>query len=262
MNQRVALVLLMSLLFTIPGFAVVGVDEEESIPHSIRNNEYYLESMRLTELAHETFDYGDYDASAGFAEEAIRYVSLSNEYIAFQLIVEAKRHIDWADSSSIRSHYPAEYNEGKINYEVGVIAHSNDEWDESISALITAIEIFTSLEVQYGKILPPREEPASTTAAYTPASTTPAQQTGKTPLPSQYTVRPWAVAKDCLWNIAGYPWVYGDPWKWKVLYEANKSRMPNPNNPDLIHPGMVLDIPSISGEARQGMWDQNKTYER
>jgi len=73
MNQRIALVLLMSLLFAIPGFAAVGFDEEESIPYGIRNNEFYLESLRLTGLAHETFDYGDYDASAGFAEEAIRF---------------------------------------------------------------------------------------------------------------------------------------------------------------------------------------------
>jgi hypothetical protein len=47
---------------------------------------------------------------------------------------------------------------------------------------------------------------------------------------------------------------------WKVLYEANKSKMPDPDNPDLIEPGMVLDIPSIRGEFRRGMWDPGNTY--
>jgi nucleoid-associated protein YgaU len=73
-------------------------------------------------------------------------------------------------------------------------------------------------------------------------------------------VRPWAESKDCLWNIAGRPWVYNDPKKWKVLYDANKSKLPDQNNPDLIHPGMVLDIPSIKGEHRSGMWESGKNY--
>jgi hypothetical protein len=30
--------------------------------------------------------------------------------------------------------------------------------------------------------------------------------------------------------------------------------MPDPANPDLIEPGMVIDIPSIRGETREGMW--------
>ncbi|MDR0388160.1 MAG: LysM peptidoglycan-binding domain-containing protein, partial [Treponema sp.] len=79
-------------------------------------------------------------------------------------------------------------------------------------------------------------------------------------LPAQYTVRPWAVSRDCFWNIAGQPWAYGDSTRWRLLYEANKSRLPNPDNPDLIHPGMVLDIPGIRGEVRQGMWDPSVSY--
>jgi nucleoid-associated protein YgaU len=79
-------------------------------------------------------------------------------------------------------------------------------------------------------------------------------------LPASYTVRPWAVSKDCFWNIAGRSWVYGDPYKWRLLYNANKSKLPDPNNPDLIEPDMVLDIPSLQGEGREGAWDADKTY--
>jgi nucleoid-associated protein YgaU len=80
-------------------------------------------------------------------------------------------------------------------------------------------------------------------------------------LPATYTVRPWAVSKDCFWNIAGFPWVYGDPHQWRLLYNANKSKLPDPNNPDSLEPGTVLDIPSIKGELRQGAWDSGRTYE-
>ncbi|MCL2191275.1 MAG: hypothetical protein FWB79_04745 [Treponema sp.] len=73
-------------------------------------------------------------------------------------------------------------------------------------------------------------------------------------LPATFTVRSWAVYRDCLWNIAAHPDVFGDPLKWIVLFNANRHRMPNPNNPDLILPGMVLEIPSIDGEIREGAW--------
>jgi hypothetical protein len=62
---------------------------------------------------------------------------------------------------------------------------------------------------------------------------------------SSYTV----VSGDNLWNIAGSSSIYGDPYKWPLIYKANKSRI---SDADLIYPGQVFDIdqsPS-SGEAR------------
>lgn len=45
---------------------------------------------------------------------------------------------------------------------------------------------------------------------------------------------------DTLSRIAGGKNVYGDPSKWRKIYEANKSRIKNPN---LIYPGQRLVIP-------------------
>jgi nucleoid-associated protein YgaU len=63
-----------------------------------------------------------------------------------------------------------------------------------------------------------------------------------------YTIAAWP--PDCLWEIAGR--VYGDPFRWPVLYEANRSKLTDPDNPDLLEPGTVLEIPSINGETREG----------
>ncbi|MEA1965339.1 MAG: LysM peptidoglycan-binding domain-containing protein [Candidatus Aerophobetes bacterium] len=46
--------------------------------------------------------------------------------------------------------------------------------------------------------------------------------------------------EDTLSRIAGDKNVYGDPSKWRRIYEANKSRVENPN---LIYPGQRLVIP-------------------
>jgi len=102
--------------------------------------------------------------------------------------------------------------------------------------------------------------PGTTSTSPSGASPSGTLPSGTSPLPSQYTVRSWGTYLDCLWTIAGYPWVYGDPERWGVLYEANRSRMPEPDNPHLIEPGMIIEIPSIRGEFRQGMWDPNRTY--
>jgi len=228
----------------IPVFkSVVYYGVEAVIPYGVANNEFYAESLRLNQLAMETFDYGDYDASAGFAEEAIRFAHLSDEFVADQLIIEAKRLLDWADANNIQTRFPNNYNEGKGQYEIAVSSHAEEEWNDSIVASIKAIEIFAAFESSRPVVVSRPVTSTTTAAAVTSA--------GKV---RQYTVRTWRVERDCLWTIAGYPWVYGDSWKWKVLYDANKEKMPEPANPDLIVPGMVLDIPDLPGESRQGMY--------
>lgn len=57
--------------------------------------------------------------------------------------------------------------------------------------------------------------------------------------PSQATHRTYTVAKgDSLSAIAKHQ--YGDAAKWKLIFEANKDQI---KNPDLIYPGQVLEIP-------------------
>jgi nucleoid-associated protein YgaU len=201
------------------------------IPDTIRNNHFYLESLRLTELAQAAYGKGDYDASSEYAREAIRYAELSDEYVALQLIIKeahdsiaaAKKRVDWAVSSGTDKQYPAEYEEARGHYEAGLSALAGEDWEGAIDSAYKVINVL----------------------AFT-------QPDGV--LPARYTVRAWATSDDCLWNIAGRPWAYGDPYKWQIIYNANKSKFPEPDNPNLIVPGMVLDIPSISGETRQGMY--------
>jgi hypothetical protein len=235
--------------FTARAVLAVAADSDASpvIPHSIRNNRYYVESQRLTKLAQESYDYGDYDASTNYAAEALRYALLSDEYVALQLkikaandaITTARNRLNWAASVGAAGRYPAEYGRAQTAYNEAVSYRSAEGWDEAIDA---AHRVINAL--------------ANVTEAAPPV----AVNEGPV-LPAQYTVRPWAVSKDCLWNIAGRPWAYGDPAQWRLLYNANKSKLSDPNNPDLIHPGMILDIPSVRGEVRQGMWDASRAYD-
>ena len=78
--------------------------------------------------------------------------------------------------------------------------------------------------------------------------------------PRYYVVRTWLSERDCLWNIAGRPYVYANPWDWEKLYEANKDTFPDPDNPDLIVQDMVLEIPPLGDEKREGTFDPAKEY--
>ncbi|MBD3243072.1 MAG: LysM peptidoglycan-binding domain-containing protein [Chitinivibrionales bacterium] len=71
-------------------------------------------------------------------------------------------------------------------------------------------------------------EAAQAEAAAEPAEEEPAEK------------RTHRVAKgECLWYIAGYSDVYGDPYQWSKLYDANRRAI---TNPDLIYPGQELVV--------------------
>lgn len=144
---------------------------DESIPDSIRNNRYFLESLRYANLARLAMMEADYNAVEEHAAEAVKWAERSDIYV--RAFLESR----------------------------------------------------------------------------------------KPGLPAQYTVRTWKGERDCLWNIAGKPWAYNNPRRWPLLYDANKDKFPDPNNPNWLEPGIVLDIPSIKGESRRGMWSEAKKYE-
>jgi hypothetical protein len=54
-----------------------------------------------------------------------------------------------------------------------------------------------------------------------------------------YTVQPG----DSYTSISGD--IYNDSSLWSRLYEANRDKMRDPNNPHLIYPGMVIDVPNV-----------------
>jgi nucleoid-associated protein YgaU len=212
---------------------------------SLRNNSYYLESVRLTGMAETSYDEGDYDAATDYAKQALVQADLSDAYVAAQLkakqvedaIAAAKAKIEWAEQQQAASRFPEAYTQAKAAYEKALEQQKAGQLDD---ALASAQSVLTILAVV-------TEAGSDIKAALK--------------LPQQYTVRPWAISKDCYWNIAGRSWVYNDPLQWRTLYEANKDKMPDPNNPDLIHPGMIIDIPSLNGETRSGMWQEGETYD-
>jgi nucleoid-associated protein YgaU len=220
---------------------------EEELSYNLRRNKYFLESLRLKNLANLAMIEGEYDESTKYSEDAMRYAKMSDEYIAAMLIqqrankaiAEAAEQLNWAKNAQAQQYYPKEYEQASKHYEAALDARKVDNWQD---ALTIALEVSIDL---------------NGVAAPSPPGKIPVDMPH---FPTQYRVRPWDQFGDCLWNIS--KWFYGTPWKWKILYEANKDKLPDPNNPNLIDIGTVIEIPSINGEARLGMWDSGKPYKR
>ena len=227
------------------------------VPASILNNQYYLQSIRLNERAKEAFEEGDYDASAAYAEQAAEYARLSDEYVNMRIaetaFARAHSRYTWAGSVGASTRYPTQYRTATAAYNEAVAARRGEDWNDVFDASNRVLAALAGVKgagddagPAYGA-LPPKPNQGTATV-----------HDGA--LPAQYTVRQWVTTGDCFSTIAGWSWVYGDADEWRKLYDANKDKIPKPGNPHLIMPGMILDIPSLRGETRSGMWEPAANY--
>lgn len=74
-----------------------------------------------------------------------------------------------------------------------------------------------------------------------------------------YTVGTWAENRDCLWNISGKTEIYGDPFQWPKIWQANTDQI---KNPDVIQPGWVLNIPPAGPKTDEEMKAERKYWRK
>lgn len=205
---------------------------------SYKNNTYQKLADEYTKKAQIAFDNGAYDDAVEYSRKAAENAALSKAYIDMMMargdadsqMKMAQNKLNWAESIHADKTFPMAYTAAKEAY---ALAQSSFEKEDWAAALDYAKQSIAALDGVYEV----------------------------TPLPEFYIVRPWAETKDCYWNISGRPYVYNNPLLWENLYQANKTKMPKPNDPNLIMPGMKMQIPSLTGEYREGVYSPSKKYE-
>ena len=210
---------------------------------SYDNNEYQRKSRAYSELARRADSEGDYDASIEYSRLAEENAQKSADYIQYMLArVEAEQAMNrartrytWAKNNKAEEKYPEAFKTATEALQAGNTAFGNKDFDV---AVVCAKKVLDALAVVTG------DESSFAT------------------LPAQYRIRTWRGERDCLWNIAKDKAIYDNPYLWRKLYEANKNKLPDPNNPDWVEPGIILTIPSLRGEKRDGMYDPAVTYEK
>jgi len=203
---------------------------------SLQDNEYYQKMLELKAMSEQAFEDGDYIEAKRLAEESQSYKEESERWIASQLAAyraksalnRLKDRLAQVSAWNAKTHFPEEYSRGVALYNQSFGEFFDDE--EYVKSLDTSNRALDVLSV----------------IRYVVTEST---------QPAYYMVRLLPGNTDCLWNIAGYDFIYGDPWKWRILYDANKDSLTERDNPDLILPEMKLVIPALEGETRLGTWD-------
>ena len=210
---------------------------------SYDNNEFQRKSRAYSELAARAYNEGDYDSSIEYSRLAEEYAQKSADYIQYMLArIEAEQAMNkartryaWAKENNAEEKYPEPFKTATESLQAGHTAFENKDFDV---AVVCAQKVLDALADVIG------DESSFAT------------------LPAEYRIRTWRGERDCLWNIAKDKAIYGNPHLWRKLYEANKHKLPDANNPDWVEPGIILTIPSLRGEKRSGMYDPAVTYEK
>ena len=197
---------------------------------SLQDNEYYLRMVELREQSEQAFAAGDYIEAKRLAEEAQSYKAQSDEWISNQLAIyranSALKAVREKLSmvSGLKSSFASDFAQADNLYNKAYNEYHTQK--NYVMSLQSSRQALTILD----KMLASNR------------------------LPAFYKVRLIRGNRDSLWKIAGYKFVYGDPWKWPLLYHANKGKLPREQQPDLILPDMILAIPPLEGEQRSGTW--------
>lgn len=205
---------------------------------SYKNNTYQKLAKEYTIKAEKALDAGEYVLAEEYAAKAKENADLSDAFINKMMIKEnaeknitkAKNRLEYVKSIHGAENFPTAVNSAEKALAQAESALAKEDYE---SADAYARQVIDALAEVYEI----------------------------TPLPKYYVVKPWATNKDCFWNISGRPYVYNNPFLWENLYEKNKNALPKPENPNLILPGMKLEIPSITGEYRDGVYSADKDYE-
>lgn len=205
---------------------------------SYNDNSFQQKSREFSAMAEAAYSEGDYDKATEYAREAEENARLSEEYIRRMLaraeaeteMNRARSRMAWAREIEADVNFPDEYNAAAEYVDSGANSFDEEDYEGAKRYAQLALEALSNVK-------------------------------GAKPIfPARYRVERWVTARDCFWTIAENTAVYANPFLWPKLYEANKSRIPNSRNPDLIMPGTIIEIPSLWGEHREGLYDPSANY--
>lgn len=208
------------------GFVLVnisGVNAEETYADLMRQADELLEKAR------DSYDIGDYDTSAMYAEDARKLAMRADELWrlesmrkkAEKKLDEARAFVKNAEDMGAEKYAPDPLNEAKGLLGEAETFYTNKGYEESIekseATIAKARECIRIIEEKK-------------------------KQEANKPKHKTYKVRDIPKRRDCLWRIAEYDFIYNDPFRWPIIYTANKKDI---IDPDLIFPGQVFIIPSV-----------------
>jgi len=257
-RKRVKRVLLLALLLTVAGslFAQSLLDDPgyKTLVDQVDN---------LKAQAQQAINDGRYDEAVTLSQQAEAVAQEAETYAEQRVLAYrangwiniAQERIVYADGLDAGTRYPEEYSRAAGHVQAALTSFAAAEYADAINSAKLVIAALENIEPAPIVVVEPEPEPEPIVEPEPEPVVEPEPEPVAPGLPRYYVVRLITDRRDCFWRIAEYDFVYGDPWQWRVLYEANRDNIPDSDNPDWIEPGTILEIPSIAGEHREGTWD-------
>lgn len=207
---------------------------------SYADNTYQKLSDEYLALAEAADDAGEYAKAGDYAKKAKENADLSKDFIANMTakdnseaaMKKAETMLRRAKNSGMEDSNGDAYTAASSKIQEAKQAYDEGRYEDALRLANETVQLLSAAGV--------KESP---------------------PLPEYYIIDTWARVRDCLWNIAGRPYIYNDPTRWKKLYNENKRILPKPDNPDLVYPKIKIHIPKLGDEYREGVYDPNEEYE-
>lgn len=239
---------------------------------NLLNNEEYQRAQELRAQAEEAFEDGDYDEAIELTEEADGALEQAREiaerrrdgFRAANARTLADRRMSEAESYNVSEHFSDEYEEAQSLFDEGQELYDEEEFVDARDSFNEVREVLDDdliaelRDLWSERIAESEEEESEDEASEEESEDDGETEESEPELPEYYVVRRIPERRDSFWRIAEYEFVYDDPWEWPTLYEANRDMLQDPENPDLIQPGMEFRIPSIDDEEREGVWEDGE----
>jgi nucleoid-associated protein YgaU len=244
--ERMGKVRLLAALVLFGSLSVLGAQ-------SLLDNPDFRRARELQQLAERALAEGEYDQATQYAEEARIHAVRAEESAARLLLKyrangwrqQARNRVAETRAQGAEKSFAEGFARASAEAGRAESAYQAGEYEQSIGharSALAALEGFVPVPQRV------------------PVSTGPATAAAEPVYPRYYRVRLIPEDRDCLNKIAGYPFVYNDRTQWKGLYEANRRLLKQPDNPHLIFPDQVFEIPSIRGEKREGVYEPGRQY--
>ena len=200
---------------------------------NLMDNQYMQQAREYRQQAKQALDAGNYDQAVELAAKAQEYTTkaeaeaqrLARMYRAHTIMAYARDRVDYVEQIGVAKQLGDLYTQAKDQLQAAQQAFEAEQYEQSVTDSRKVLSLLKDI---------------------TPRTVKGPQDI----LPKYYTVR----RGDCLCRIARYSFIYGDKYAWRPIYEANKQKLPQPDNPHLIYPGEVFVIPSRHGELRMGTY--------
>jgi len=207
---------------------------------------------QLLKEADDLYQQGEYDKSYEKSESAKSLISeienLKLQKNCLLKLEDAKKAIKEAEDVEAQKYAPDLLANAKSSLLLAQNSYESKNFDDTIKNGDDAINYAKAAIEKVNEIKKQEEEAklAKQTELPKPEEKPATEEKkvvkGKYVIWKTYKVRLIPERRDCLWRIAEYDFIYNNPWKWPIIYKANKHQI---KDPDLIYPGQVFDIPKL-----------------